>query len=109
MAQRLPSFQPPNALKVLRPEVRENAHERGYNSAWQRARLGFLQQNPLCVTCAATGRVTAASVVDHIKPHKGDMALFWDSTNWQALCKPCHSRKTASKDGGFGNPTKQGQ
>jgi 5-methylcytosine-specific restriction protein A len=21
--------------------------------------------------------------------------LFWDEDNWQALCKPCHDRKTA--------------
>ena len=29
-------------------------------------------------------------MVDHIKPHKGDETLFWDETNWQALCKPHH-------------------
>lgn len=34
--------------------------------------------------------MSAASVVDHIKPHKKDPALFWDQENWQALCKPCH-------------------
>jgi 5-methylcytosine-specific restriction protein A len=44
-----------------------------------------------------------ATVVDHIKPHQGDPELFWDSENLQALCAPCHSRKTASEDGGFGN------
>jgi len=31
-----------------------------------------------------------ASVVDHIKPHKGNDALFWDEKNWQSLCKPHH-------------------
>lgn len=31
------------------------------------------------------------------------MSLFWDRTNWQGLCKQCHSRKTAAEDGGFGN------
>ena len=35
--------------------------------------------------------MTAASVVDHIKPHKGDKALFWDQANWQPLCASCHS------------------
>lgn len=29
-------------------------------------------------------------VVDHIKPHKGDAALFWDAANWQALCPDHH-------------------
>lgn len=107
MAIKLPDFKPPSVLKTVSPNSRETANQRGYNGAWQRARLGFLQQNPLCVTCATTGRVTAASVVDHIKPHKGDMQLFWDSANWQALCKPCHSRKTAQSDGGFGNPNRK--
>lgn len=43
-----------------------------------------------------------ANVVDHIKPHRGDKVLFWDSANWQPLCKECHDRKTATEDGGFG-------
>lgn len=107
MAIALPNCKHPNVLKTVRPNDRENANQRGYNSAWQRARLGFLAQNPLCITCAGTGRVTAASVVDHITPHKGDMQLFWDTNNWQALCKTCHSRKTAKIDGGFGNPNRQ--
>lgn len=36
------------------------------------------------------GRYVAATVVDHIVPHRGDMKLFWDRDNWQALCKACH-------------------
>jgi 5-methylcytosine-specific restriction protein A len=32
------------------------------------------------------------------------MKLFWDGANHQALCKPCHSTKTAREDGAFGNP-----
>jgi 5-methylcytosine-specific restriction protein A len=47
-------------------------------------------------------RLTPATVVDHRIPHKGDKQLFWDSTNWQAMSKPCHDRKTAREDGGFG-------
>ncbi|ELK38933.1 HNH endonuclease, partial [Brevibacillus agri BAB-2500] len=48
-------------------------------------------------------KVTTATVVDHIVPHKGDMRKFWDRMNWQALCASCHSKKTAKEDGGFGN------
>jgi len=40
--------------------------------------------------CAEQGKVTPATVVDHVKPHKGDQQLFWDKTNHQALCKLCH-------------------
>jgi 5-methylcytosine-specific restriction protein A len=46
--------------------------------------------------------VEPAAVVDHITPHGGDEALFWDRDNWQPLCKPCHDAKTAREDGGFG-------
>lgn len=41
--------------------------------------------------CEAEGKATAATVVDHIVPHKGDQALFWDTDNWQPLCEPCHN------------------
>jgi 5-methylcytosine-specific restriction endonuclease McrA len=34
--------------------------------------------------------VTAATVVDHIVPHRGNEALFWSIDNWQPLCQPCH-------------------
>lgn len=32
-----------------------------------------------------------AAIIDHIKPHRGDQTLFWDKTNWQALCSHHHS------------------
>lgn len=46
--------------------------------------------------------------MDHKIPHRGDAALFWDPNNWQAMSKPCHDRKTALEDGGFGNSARQG-
>lgn len=72
-------------------------------SRWQKARRAFLAGHPLCVACKAAGRVVVASVVDHVIPHRGDAALFWDVHNWQALCASCHARKTATEDGGFGH------
>ena len=81
---------------------RGSAHERGYSAAWQRARVGFLRSHPLCVRCSANHETVAASVVDHIIPHRGDMTLFWLHSNWQSLCKRCHDLKTALEDGGFG-------
>jgi 5-methylcytosine-specific restriction protein A len=81
---------------------RGSAHQRGYNRRWQKARVTFLMRSPLCKHCADAGLVVAATDVDHIIPHKGDQALFWDSSNWQSLCKSCHSKKTAREDGGFG-------
>ncbi len=39
--------------------------------------------------CAAEGVKTKAIVADHIKPHRGNAALFW-SGPFQSLCKRCH-------------------
>ena len=64
--------------------------ERGYGWAWQKARAAFLEEHPLCEMCDKAGRVTAATVVDHKTPHRGDEAIFWDRSNWQAICKPHH-------------------
>jgi 5-methylcytosine-specific restriction protein A len=47
-------------------------------------------------------RIMAAACTDHIIPHKGDQALFWDTNNHQSLCKDCHDYKTATEDGAFG-------
>ncbi|MWP40349.1 HNH endonuclease [Rhodobacter sphaeroides] len=62
---------------------------------WRRARARFLAAHPLCADCAGLGLVVAAAEVDHIRPHRGDPGLMWDRANWQPLCRPCHSRKTA--------------
>lgn len=59
---------------------------------WCKARASFLAANPLCVMCDAKGRVTPATVVDHIRPHRGDYEMFWSAWNWQPLCASCHSR-----------------
>ena len=79
---------------------RGTASQRGYGSRWVKARVAYLRVHQLCVICMPM--ITAATVVDHIIPHKGDKRLFWDASNWQPLCKGCHDRKTASEDGGFG-------
>lgn len=41
--------------------------------------------------CGDEGQITAATVVDHIQPHKGDQALMWDWNNLQALCFHHHN------------------
>lgn len=57
---------------------------------WKRRSKEFIVRNPECM-CGCGRR---SEVVDHIIPHNGDYELFWDEGNWQALSKPCHSRKT---------------
>lgn len=76
--------------------ARDSAAERGYDAQWRIVRRRYLRGHPLCADCQRNGKLTPANVVDHIIPHRGDEALFWDEKNWQALCKPCHDRKTGS-------------
>ncbi|MBF8651987.1 HNH endonuclease [Pseudomonas putida] len=76
--------------------------QRGYDYKWQKARERYLNDHPLCVYCQRNGRITAARIVDHIVAHRGDMTLFWDQSNWQSLCKPCHdSVKQAEEAAGL--------
>lgn len=87
-------------------QQRGSAHSRGYTSAWTKARDAWLRLHPLCACpeCdEGRKRYTAATVVDHKIAHKGDKRLFWDSSNWQSMAKPCHDRKTVIEDGGFGH------
>lgn len=77
-------------------QQRGSAHERGYSSAWRKARDAYLRRHPLCAEHQQRGELVPATVVDHIVPHRGDRARFWDSANWQPLCKRCHDRKTGA-------------
>lgn len=86
------------AHKALHPEEQRRAEDRGYTQKWRKASRRYLQGHPLCVQCLKRGRYVRATVVDHIVPHRGDQVLFWDQDNWQALCKPCHDRKTGLED-----------
>ena len=85
-----------------RDKGRATSAERGYDSKWRKARLIYLQRNPMCVECLKNKDLTPATVVDHIKPHKGNKELFWDRSNWQSLCKRHHDIKTAKEDGRWG-------
>ena len=88
--------------KHIEEQRRGSSAQRGYGYRWQKYRLEYLRRHPLCVRCQAAGRVEAATVVDHIIPHKGDRVRMWAMDNHQALCKPCHDHKTATEDGAFG-------
>lgn len=65
---------------------------------WRDYRLVFLKANPLCKHCAQKGKTVAANTVDHIIPVRVDDSInFFDSENHQALCEPCHNRKSAQE------------
>lgn len=82
---------------------------RGYDGAWVKLRDMFLAGNemagiephPLCCRCGALGSKNNPIEVDHVIPISERPDLRLDPENLQAMCKSCHSRKTATEDGGF--------
>lgn len=56
-----------------------------------------LLREPFCRECARQGIRTRATVVDHIRPFRGDWTLFVNPANHQSLCKHHHDRKTAKE------------
>lgn len=72
------------------------AYRRLYKTArWQKLRARQLAEHPLCVMCADQGRVTPATVCDHVDPKtKMNPDRFFDGP-FQSLCDDpryrCHS------------------
>ena len=84
----------------FKSSTRNSSNLRGYNGLWQKARRTFLDHNPLCIMCLEDGVTAAATVVNHKVPHRGDQKLFWDQSNWEAVCKPHHDRHCQIRDNG---------
>lgn len=85
-------------LHRVKEDPERSSTARGYDSRWKKARAAYLEAHPLCVECEKEGRYIKATVVDHIIPHRGNKRLFWDSDNWQSLCKHHHDVKTKTTD-----------
>ncbi|WP_418010796.1 HNH endonuclease [Pandoraea pnomenusa] len=54
-----------------------------------------------CQSCGAIVAGKYEAHVDHVDGNSHNNPP--DGSNWQTLCKPCHSAKTSKEDGGFGN------
>ena len=74
---------------------RGSAALRGYDHRWRRWRRWFLTRHPLCVDCQAAGRTTLATEVHHVEPLRERPELRLAEANCVALCRACHSRRTA--------------
>lgn len=84
-------------------KLRGTRTERGYDNRWLKASKQFIK-GKVCVNCEKNGVYKMSECTDHKIPVSGpDDPLFWDKTNWNPLCKNCHSEKTAKEDGAFGN------
>lgn len=80
-------------MKHARPAWTETPRIRG--SKLQRLRKQLFDRFPLCVMCQAVGRVTMATIRDHVVPlAEGGTD---DEGNVQALCQSCSDLKTAAE------------
>lgn len=87
--------------KARLDERRPSSGDRGYDADWRAVRKQFLARHPTC----QCGR--PATEADHVLAvrDRPDLRLSW--SNLRALCRPCHSRRTAT-DQGFGAARRNG-
>lgn len=100
-----PTYKRASSTPTLAPieDQRGSSTDRGYGAAWRVSRRGKVK-GIACVECLKAGLIVEARQLDHVKARRRG-GLDHDS-NYQPLCDTCHSRKTATHDGGFGNATK---
>lgn len=92
----------------LSDQQRGTSTQRGYGYAWRKKRAAFLQKHPWCCDLFGIhgeGNVPATQV-DHKLPKR--LGGKDDEENLEGFCDSCHSRKTATDDGGFGNAAREG-
>ena len=64
---------------------------------WRNLRREILRDAYKCIECDRSGILEPATEVDHIQPLSRGGAPY-DPANLQALCTPCHSRKTRAEN-----------
>ena len=101
--KKLPSLigsPPSDEAARSRDRDRTQVHRAWYKTAkWQALRWSVLVRDQF--TCAMCKRLCAGkgeAVADHIIPHRGDEAMFWDADNLQCLCKSCHDGAKAKQE-----------
>lgn len=72
--------------------------QRGYGRQHVKLRAQLLRQEPLCRLCKEKGRVTVATIADHVIPIAQGGAVH-DLANMQPVCAECHQDKTNRDNG----------
>lgn len=84
-------------VKTRRAQAgRKRDHDKRYHTKlWQRTRMLVLRRDPSCVLCLQLGKVTPATVADHIVPVRmrdQNDDRFYDIDTIRGLCTWCHAR-----------------
>ena len=102
--KRLPerlSALPDRVARVVEPDrTQRPAYHAWYKTAeWQKLRWKVLVRDRFtCRLCGVVEGRKGQQIADHIQPHRGDAALFWDENNLQCLCKTCHDSTKQRED-----------
>jgi 5-methylcytosine-specific restriction enzyme A len=81
--------------------MRRDSHKWYKRKTWLAIREQHLATHPLCVMCEAEGRVTDATVCDHVHRHNDDWQSFV-SGPFQSLCEQHHNTaKQREEHAGF--------
>lgn len=73
--------------------------QRNYGREHRRLRAELLRREPICRLCMAKGRITVATIADHVTPIAKGGAVH-DINNLQPVCALCHQDKS-NADRGF--------
>ncbi|MBD3845953.1 HNH endonuclease [Bosea sp. SSUT16] len=99
MASRIPYFRTRSERAAAERSKREYERRRTaesetrrlyWTARWRAIAKDQLATEPLCAICLTEGRVTRATICDHVEPHRGDVFAFWNNPR-QSLCVTCHS------------------
>ena len=90
-------------IASVAPDKRPSAARRGYDRAWQQLRAHFLAMHPVCADCDQAGIATESVEVHHVQPIAQAPHRRLDPANLLALCKSCHSKRTAIEEGNAGD------
>jgi 5-methylcytosine-specific restriction protein A len=73
---------------------------------WRAVRRIVLARDPFCMIHPADGVPALSAIVHHViaarkyvDQHGGDEGFFFDESNLQGVCKPCHDAHTAKECG----------
>ena len=98
----MPTIYKPKKKKVTNNQAfyqqRRKERQKIYNTTtWQKLRLSYMQQHPLCEECLKKGIIKSAKDIHHkvsfmtVDDKAERERLAFDSDNLMALCRECHN------------------
>lgn len=74
------------------------AYRKWYNlPMWRARRAAQLSAEPICTRCQKEGRLTPATVANHVIPHRGNWDIFIGG-RLESLCKPHHDSDVQAEE-----------